>query len=131
MAATTTYSGKGIAESFEDIIFNVSPEETPLLSMCKRTTAGQTYHQWQTDALAAPALNAQLEGDDAVYTAAAATTVLGNYQQIARKTTQITGTYEVVKKYGRKSQMAYQLMKAGKELKRRGLNHGSPETASS
>lgn len=118
VSATNVYTGKGIAESFEDVIFNISPEETPLLSMAKRTSAGQTYHQWQTDSLAAAASNAQLEGDDASFATLAATTVLGNYCQISRKTIQISGTYETVKKYGRKSQVAYQLMKAGKELKR-------------
>lgn len=118
VSATNSYTGKGIAESFADVIFDISPEETPLLSMAKRTSAGQTYHQWQTDSLAAAAANAQLEGDDASFATLAATTVLGNYCQIARKTVQISGTYEVVKKYGRKSQKAYNLMKAGKELKR-------------
>jgi hypothetical protein len=54
-SATNSYTGKGIAESFEDIIFDISPEDTPLLSMAKRMSAGQTYHQWQTDALAAAA----------------------------------------------------------------------------
>lgn len=118
VSATNTFTGKGIAESFADVIFDISPEEVPLLSMAKRTTATQQYHQWQTDALAAAAANAQLEGDDAAFATLAATTVLGNYNQIARKTVQISGTYDAVKKYGRKSQVAYQLMKAGKELKR-------------
>jgi hypothetical protein len=118
VSSTVTYTGKGIAESFEDIIFNISPEDTPLLSMAKRLSAGQTYHQWQTDALAAAATNAQVEGDDGSFATLAATTVLGNYTQIARKNVQISGTYDVVKKYGRKSEVAYQLMKAGKEMKR-------------
>lgn len=118
IAATNSYNGKGIAESFEDVIFDISPEDTPLLSAAKRTTAAQTYHQWQTDALAAAATNAQLEGLDSTYATLAATTVLGNYTQISAKTVKISGTYDVVKKYGRKSEVAYQLMKAGKELKR-------------
>jgi hypothetical protein len=118
VSATNSYTGAGIAESFEDVIYDISPEDTPLLSMAKKTTAGQTYHQWQTDALASAAANAQLEGDDATYATLAATTVLGNYTQISRKTVNISNTYDVVKKYGRKSEVAYQLMKAGKELKR-------------
>jgi hypothetical protein len=118
VSATNSYTGKGIAESFEDIIFDISPEDTPLLSMAKRMSAGQTYHQWQTDALAAAATNAAVEGDDASYATLAATTVLGNYTQISRKTVQISNTYDVVRKYGRKSEVAYQLMKAGKEMKR-------------
>jgi len=117
-AATNSYTGKGIAESFEDIIFDISPEDTPLLSLAKRMSAGQTYHQWQTDALSAANTNANVEGDDASFATLAATTVLGNYTQISRKTVQISNTYDVVRKYGRKSEVAYQLMKAGKELKR-------------
>ena len=88
IAATNSYNGKGIAESFEDVIFDISPEDTPLLSAAKRTTAAQTYHQWQTDALAAAATNAQLEGLDSTYATLAATTVLGNYTQISAKTNQ-------------------------------------------
>jgi hypothetical protein len=118
VSATNSYTGAGLAEDFQDIIYDISPEETPLLSMAKKSTAGQTYHQWQTDTLAAAATNAQIEGDDAAYGTLAATTVLGNYTQISRKTVQISNTYDVVKKYGRKSEVAYQLMKAGKELKR-------------
>ena len=74
--------------------------------------------QWQTDVLAPAGANRQLEGDDASYATLASTTVLGNYTQISRKTVNISNTYDVVKKYGRKSQVAYELMKAGKELKR-------------
>ena len=118
VSATNSYTGKGIADSFEDIIFDISPEDTPLLSMAKRMSAGQTYHQWQTDALAAAATNRAIEGDDSSFSTLAATTVLGNYTQISSKTVQISNTYDVVKKYGRKSEVAYQLMKAGKEMKR-------------
>jgi hypothetical protein len=47
-------------------------------------SAGQTYHQWQTDALAAAATNRALGGDDASFATLASTTVLGNYTQISR-----------------------------------------------
>lgn len=117
-SATNTYTGAGIAEDFQDVIFDISPEDTPYVSMAKRVKAGQTYHQWQTDALAAAAANRKIEGDDASFATLAPTTVLGNYCQISSKTVQISNTYDVVRKYGRKSEVAYQLMKAGKELKR-------------
>ena len=50
-SATNSYTGKGIAESFEDIIFDISPEDTPLLSLAKRMSAGQNgFHSkyWKT-----------------------------------------------------------------------------------
>lgn len=115
---TNTYNSKGLAEDFQDIIFDISPEETPLLSVCKRTKAAQTFHQWQTDALAAAGANAQIEGLDSTFATLSPTTVLGNYCQISSKTVNISGTHDVVRKYGRKSEVAYQLMKAGKEIKR-------------
>lgn len=117
-SSTNTYTGAGIAEDFQDVIFDISPEDTPFVSVCKRVKASQTYHQWQTDALTAAGANRKIEGDDASFATLAPTVVLGNYQQISSKTVQISNTYDVVRKYGRKSEVAYQLMKAGKELKR-------------
>ena len=91
--------------------------QTPY-TLAKKKKATAKYHQWQTESLAAAAANKQLEGDDATFATLAATTVLGNYCQISRKTVQISGTYDAVKKYGRKSELAHQLVKSGKELKR-------------
>lgn len=118
VSATNTYTGAGLAEDFEDIINNVNPSDTPLYTMAKKKKASGKFHQWQVDQLAAAAANKQLEGDDASFATLAATTVYGNYCQIARKTVQVSGTYDAVKKYGRKSELAYQLTKKGKELKR-------------
>ena len=117
-ASNLTFTGKQIAEDFHDTIYNISPTDTPLMSMAKRYTASNTYHQWQEDSLEAASANAQLEGDDFGVAARTQPTVLGNYTQIARKTVSISGTFEAVKKYGRKSEVAYQLMRMGKELKR-------------
>jgi hypothetical protein len=118
-ATTTTVSNtSGLAEDFEDIIFNVSPTETPMLTLAKRKKATARYHQWQEDSLAAATSNKAEEGADASYATAAQTTTLGNYCQISTKTVDISRTLDIVNKYGRKSEVAYQLMKRGKELKR-------------
>lgn len=48
-ATTTTVSNtSGLAEDFENVIFDVSPTDTPMLTMAKRTKATARYHQWQT-----------------------------------------------------------------------------------
>jgi Family of unknown function (DUF5309) len=118
-AKTTTVSNtSGLAEDFEDIIFDVSPTETPMLTMAKRKKASARYHQWQTDSLAAASSNIAEEGADASYATAAGTTTLGNYCQISTKTVDISRTLDIVSKYGRKSEVARELMKRGKELKR-------------
>lgn len=114
-----TYDAKGIREDLADVIYNISPEDTPYLTMSKRFSAKQTLHEWQTDSLADPnSDNAHLEGDEATFDAVSPTTRIGNYAQISRKTVIISGTEEVVDKAGRKSELAYQLAKRSAELKR-------------
>lgn len=115
---TNTYNLAGLAEDFQDVIYDISPEETPLLTMCKKVKASATLHQWQTDTLTAAGANKQIEGLDSTFATLAATTVLNSYCQISSKTVNISGTTDAVRKYGRKSETAYQLMKAGKALKR-------------
>ena len=118
-ATTTTVSNtSGLAEDFEDVIFNVSPTETPLLTLAKRKKATARYHQWQEDTLASASSNRAEEGADATYATSAQTTTLGNYMQISTKTVDISRSLDIVNKYGRKSEVAYQLLKAGKALKR-------------
>ena len=68
--------------------------------------------------LAAAASNAAVEGADASDATLSATTRVGNYTQISQKTIKISGTLESVDKAGRKSEKAYQLAKASKEIKR-------------
>jgi hypothetical protein len=115
---TDTYDLIGIAEDVEDAIFNISPTETPFLTMAKRKTATNTLHQWQTDSLAAAAANRQVEGDDASFTTATPTTMLSNYTQISRKTVIVSRTADSVRKYGRAKELARLTVKQGKELKR-------------
>jgi hypothetical protein len=115
---TDTYDLIGIAEDVEDAIFNISPTETPFLTMAKRKSVSNTYHQWQTDSLAAAAANRQVEGDDASFTTATPTTMLGNYTQISRKTVIVSRTADTVRKYGRAKELARLVTKYGKELKR-------------
>ena len=115
----TRYSAVGIREDLSNVISNISPEETPVYSNIGRDTAKSTFFEWQTDALAAPDnANAVVEGDEAAFATPAATTRLGNYTQISRKTLIISGTLEAVDKAGRKSEEAYQMAKRGAELKR-------------
>jgi hypothetical protein len=114
----TTYSAKGIREDLSNVIYNISPEETPFVSNIGKGTISNTTYDWQTDALAAAAANAQLEGDETSYDAVVATTRLQNYAQISRKSVIISGTEEKVNKAGRRSELAYQIAKKGSELKR-------------
>lgn len=116
----TRYSAIGIREDLSNVIYNISPEETPFISNIGRENVKNTYFEWQTDSLAAAsASNAALEGDDvSSFTAVNPTSRIGNYTQISTKNVVISGTLEALDKAGRRSELTYQLAKLGSELKR-------------
>ena len=115
----TSSTRGGLREDLTDMIYNISPTDTPLMSTLAKGKATAVYHEWQTDSLAsANTANALIEGDDAEATTATPTFRLGNYTQIVGKTIQVSGTLEAVDKAGRKSEKAYQLAKASSEIKR-------------
>ena len=119
MATYKTVTSIGQREDLTDVIYDISPTDTPFMSSVGKTKANAVYHEWQTDSLAAVnAGNAAVEGDDATSATLAPTTRRGNRTQISQKTIQISGTLEQVDKAGRKSEKAYQLSKASAELKR-------------
>jgi len=114
-----TYDSVGEREDLSDVIYSISPTDTPFLSSAAKTQATAVLHEWQTDSLAAAATNnAVIEGDEATLDASTATTRLSNSTQIMDKTVVITGTQESVDKAGRASELAYQIAKRAKELKR-------------
>lgn len=114
------YDGtKAVREDLANIIYNISPEDTPFVSSVGRENVANTYYEWQTDALAAASTaNAVVEGDEASLDDRAATTRVGNYTQISRKVIGVSGTVEAVDKAGIKSYLAYELAKASAEIKR-------------
>jgi hypothetical protein len=115
----TSSTRGGLREDLSDMIYSISPTDTPLMSTLAKSKATAVYHEWQTDSLAASTTaNALVEGDDAVATTSAPTFRIGNYTQIVGKTIQVSGTLEAVDKAGRKSEKAYQLAKASSEIKR-------------
>ena len=119
---TNTYSqydAKGEREDLSDIIYSISPTDTPMMSNIGKTKATGVFHEWQTDALAAAASNNhQIEGDEVAFNAMVPTARVGNRTQISRKAVIVSGTLEAVSKAGRNNEMAYQISKASKELKR-------------
>jgi len=119
MATYKTYDTVGIREDLQNAIYDISPTTTPFMSTIGKTTAKNTYHEWQTDSLADVNLNnAQVEGADAVSATLTPTTRVGNYTQISDKVIQVSTTDDKVDKAGRSTETAYQLAKASAEIKR-------------
>ena len=101
-----SYDAVGIREDLEDVIYDVSPEETPFYSACAKVKASNTLHEWQTDSLRSSAANAHIEGDATTASARTATSRLGNYTQIFKNATNIPDTDEGLKKAGRAAEIA-------------------------
>lgn len=115
----TSFDAKGIRESLADVIANISPEETPFQSNVGSESIGNPFFDWQTDSLASTSTTAVVSGDDvSSFDSTAATSRVGNYTHIRRRTVVVADNLEVVDKAGRDSELAYQIAKRGKELKR-------------
>ena len=115
-----TYDATAIREDLSDVIYDISPTDTPFLSsIAGKGSVSNTLFEWQTDALASAVINNyHVEGAAAGTAATTATTRLTNQTQISKKVVEVTGTHETVNNAGKKSEMAHQLAKASKEIKR-------------
>ena len=116
--ALTTYSAIGNREDLMDDIYLTSPTDTPFLANVDREPASAVLHEWQTQALAAAATNAVLEGDEPTATAATVTVRLSNTAQISAKYPRVTGTQRAVDSAGRDDELSYQTALMVEELKR-------------
>ena len=115
----TSFNAKGIREELSNVINSISPETVPFQSNVGSKNVSNTYFEWQTDALAAVDKTARIDGDDvASFDSTAATTRVGNYTQILRRTVIVADNLDSQDLAGRNSEFSMQIAKRGKELKR-------------
>lgn len=110
--------GNNVREDLTDVIYNISPTEVPAQANFGRGTSSNTLKEWQIDELVAAANNAHIDGDEFAGDPLDVATRLGNYHQISRKDIVVSRRANIVNKAGRKSEVAYQIAKKGKELRR-------------
>ena len=116
--STDTYDQIGIREDLSDNIWDISPEEVPFSSNIGKGDADNTFFEHQIDELAAVSSDTAVEGADATFAPATPTTRIGNYTEIIEKTAITSGTLEATDRAGRAREMAYQVVKRAKEIKR-------------
>ena len=118
--AFKTYDATAIREDLSDVIYDISPTDTPFMSsIAGKGSVSNTLFEWQTEALASAVINNyHVEGADAGTAATTATTRVTNQTQISKKVVEVSGSHEAVNNAGKKSELAHQLAKASKELKR-------------
>jgi len=118
MPTYTSYDQVGKAEDVSDIISDISPTDTPMVSLIKPQKVSARVYEYQTDSLAAAASNAAVEGADPTMATLTATTMITGNTQILTKAFQVSATADAIKTYGRAKETAYQLGRALKEIKR-------------
>lgn len=115
----TSFNVKGAREELSNVINNIAPEEVPFQSNVGSKNTSNTYFEWQTDDLAAVSTTAVIDGDDvSSFDATSATTRVGNYTQILRRTLVVADNLAAHDLAGRNDEFAYQIAKRGRELKR-------------
>jgi len=109
---------EAIKESVEDIIYNISPTDTPFMNNAGRINVQNTTFEWQTEALPSPSdANKQPEAEAFTASTMVDTARLSNSCQISVRNAVVSGTQDVVSQYGKTTEMAHQLMLAARILK--------------
>ena len=109
MATWDSYDQGRQAEDIVDEIYVISPVDNPCAAMSKSIRANGVLHGWTQDSLKVAAANVAIEGADNVDVAPDAVLERDNYTQIMTKSVNVSGSIEEVAKYGRDSELAYQL----------------------
>ena len=115
----TSFSAKGIRESLSNVISNIAPDEVPFTSNVGAENVSNTFFEWQTDSLSDVDVTPVIDGDDvASFDVTNPTVRIGNYTQIRRRTMIIADNLGFQDLAGRNDEVAYQLAKRGREVRR-------------
>jgi hypothetical protein len=116
--AFDTYSATSDREDLSNIIYNISPMQTPFMSSIGKRSIRNVVFDWQTEALANPVSTGELEGFELSRSAAVATTRVSNVAMISKRDATVSGSQESSDPAGKRSEMAHQLAIMSKALKR-------------
>jgi len=117
--AFLTYDAKGNREDLSNVIYNIDPFDTPVMSMLGRRNATNPTFDWQTESLPSVNLsNAMEEGFELSRTTATPTVRASNVCQISKRDATVSGTQQSADAAGKASEMARQMSLSSKALKR-------------
>jgi len=119
MATLTTATKIGERETLADVIARIDSDETPIYSGASKRTTNGIFAEFLVQELASAATNNHRnEGADMTDSGVTALTRFGNYHQISTRGFLISNTVESVDKAGVESEVAYQTVLAGLDLRR-------------
>lgn len=109
-----TYDDAMNKEDLLDLITNLTPQETQLLSGLGTGMASAIRNEWGKDTLDSVSTNAQIEGADFSGRTLTQPARLFNYTQIVKKDYEVTGTERAVNSGGFEDRLSYEAEKAMK-----------------
>ena len=83
--AFDTYEAKGNKEELSDLIYNISPFQTPFLSSVGKSNVSNVVFDWQTEVLPTPSSSGKLEGFELSRSASTATSRVSNVCMISSR----------------------------------------------
>jgi hypothetical protein len=116
--AFDTYTATADREDLSNIIYNISPMQTPFMSSIGKRNVKNVVFDWQTESLPTPSGTGQLEGFELSRAASTSTSRVSNVCQISYRDATVTGSQEASDAAGKRSEMAHQLAIMAKALKR-------------
>ena len=116
--AFDSYEAKGQREDLSDVIYNISPEETPFVSMAGKRSVSNTLFEHQTESLPAVDTGGHVEGETIAAELPNNTVRNSNQCQILRRAAAVTGTQAAINRAGVSDAMAHQLSIMSRALKR-------------
>lgn len=117
MPSTFTYEDNARREDLLDIITNIDPVNTQLMTGLGQSTAKDIYHQYLIDTLKTVGTNAYVEASDACYADRTDPTRLSNVCQIVKVGYDVSDTERSINDAGFNDRYAYEGEKALKEWK--------------
>jgi hypothetical protein len=117
MATAYVYDDGALREDLLNVLTNLSPKQTQLVTGLGTAKADSIRHEWLIDTLGTVKANAYVEGVDASYSTATNPTRLYNYTQIFREGYDVTDTERAVNTAAFNDRFAYEATKAMTEIK--------------
>jgi hypothetical protein len=113
----STYEQVGKKEDVSDVISTLNRQDTPFSDSLGTRQIHNVIYDWQEDEQLPGGDNAKVEGFEAVDEALTTTSKLMNTTQIFSRTFKTSGTLGAIDMYGRKDELARQIVKKGLQLK--------------
>jgi len=99
MPLGTHYGDTSIAEDVSNIIYQITPEDTPFYNMISDSKSDSAKHEWQVRTLSTRSDNATVEGASYTFAAPVLPTRVENLTQIVKKDVRISGSSQAMARY--------------------------------